>query len=55
MDTTEALSKLTNEIRGWLSAYEQDLRATVGNTNFAVMGHHVENAVAALAEAKTTD
>lgn len=36
-DLLLALTKISNEVRGFLSAYEHELRPIVGNTNFAVL------------------
>lgn len=48
LDCGGALKSLSNEISGWLSAYEPDLRAAMGNTNFAVMEHKLAEANVAL-------
>jgi hypothetical protein len=44
----DAMVKLTNEVRGWLSAYEHELRNVLGNTNYAVMQVRVDEASAAI-------
>lgn len=50
-DLLEALTKLSNEARGWLSAYEIKMRDTVGNTNYAVLKQRVDEATVALNKA----
>ncbi len=43
-----ALFSLVNEIRGWLGAYDGELRAAVGHTNMAVMYEKIGRAEAVL-------
>ncbi len=47
--------KLCSEVAGILSNYEYGLRELMGNTNFAVLKHHYENARAALAKVSPQD
>jgi len=50
-DLIETERKLANEVGG-LTAFENDIRAIIGNTNWSVLMQRMDEAVAAIAKAE---